>query len=75
MKTARMTKTYWNGLPVDSRERAIKAAIPSGEFLAKLYKDAKPNLNDTSWQLIFKLVRIPLDDNHYKTCVNGWYIP
>ena len=75
MKTKQMTIRYWNSLPVDSRERAIRAAVPNGEFLAKLFKDAKPNLKDTSWRLIFKLVRIPVNETHYKTVVNGWYIP
>lgn len=75
MKTKKMTVKYWNSLPEDSKVRAIEAALPNAGIMAKILKSAKPNPKEARWSIVFKEVRIPEDCSHYKTVVNGWYLP
>ena len=75
MKNRKMTKTYWASLSRSSRERALISVFPLNRAAADMLLEEKPNLTDPWWQIVWRHVRIPADNSHYKTCVNNVYIP
>lgn len=76
MKTKKMTVKYWNSLERGSKQRALKSVFPLLPYMVDSLLNEKPDpKNNPHWKLVFKLVRIPEDDSHYKTFVNPFFIP
>lgn len=75
MATKKMTLKYWATLDEGSRRRALTHVFPIKNPIVQFLLQEKPDKKKTLWQLVFKEVRIPEDNSHYKTVVHKTYIP
>ena len=67
----KLTLKYWNALPLDTKKRAINAAMPNMGNFADWFSKEKVDMTNQFWKIIFSKVRIPTD-GYYKVVVNGW---
>lgn len=75
MEAKKMTMKYWASLEESSRKRALIHVFPGNAPLVQILMREKPDRDNTLWQIVFKEVRIPEDNSHYKTVVHKTYIP
>lgn len=75
MAAKKMTMRYWALLEEGSRKRALTHVFPGNTHLVQILMSEKPDKDNTLWQIVFKEVRIPEDNSHYKTVVHKTYIP
>lgn len=84
-RTKKMTLKYWKSLDEGSRKRALTCVYPLMPSLVEmLLKDDNPDPRDDCWwEKVFRKVRQPIPSEydkkvgymHYKTVVDGRYIP
>ena len=74
MKTKKMTIKYWNALDVSSRVRALTHVFPTNQVMVSKLSTERPDKGNCLWKIVFDEVRIPVNENHYKTYVKGWYL-
>lgn len=73
-KTKKLSIRYWNSLSSDTKKRAIKCVFPlMGESLNYLVNEKPDPKEEVWWKLIFKKVRVPYNNSHYKFMVNNTY--
>ena len=73
MTTKKLTIRYWQSLSPDTKKRAIKCVFPlMGRSLHYLVNE-KPDQKEVWWEMIFRKVRVPSDNSHYKFIVNNTY--
>lgn len=75
MATKKMTLKYWGSLDEGSKRRALTHVFPINNPIVQILMNEKPDKKKNLWQIVFKEVRIPEDNRHYKTVVHNNYIP
>lgn len=84
-KTKKLTIKYWKSLDEGSRKRALTHVFPTMDAVVDMLLDdpnPKPK-DDAWWELVFRKVKQPIPSEydkkrgfmHYKTYVNGYFIP
>jgi len=66
---------YWDSLEQGSKKRALAHVFSGNAPLVQILLNEKLDRDNTLWQIVFKKVRIPEDNSHYKTIVHKTYIP
>ena len=76
MATKQLTIKYWKSLPESSKKRALTYVFPTMQAVVEMLLEETPKKDSSWWKLVFKKVRVPVDQNcHYKTVVNHTLIP
>lgn len=71
VKTKKMTLTYWKGLSVESKRRALTYVFPIQPACVDMLLKEKPEPKQSPWwRLVWDKVRIPEDHSHYKTVID-----
>lgn len=71
-----MTLKYWSELSRGSKERALTHIFPMNAMMVRiLAAEEHPDLSNSIWKFVFKDIKIPEDNNNYKTIVYNNYIP
>lgn len=76
MATKKMILKYWSELSRGSKERALTRIFPINAMMVRiLAAEEHPDLSSSIWKFVFKDIKIPESNSHYKTVVYNNYIP